>query len=292
MIKRVLITGKDSYIGLSVLAWLKDFYPQQLIVDELCVKDETWRNVDFSCYDAVFHVAGIAHSDLGKADDELEKLYRQVNTDLAIAVATKAKCDGVPHFVFMSSMIIFGDSAPIGEQKRIVQGTVPEPANFYGDSKLQAEIGIMALQNENFRIAIIRPPMVYGKGGRGNYPRLAQLAKKMVYFPTIENERSMIHIDNFCEFIRLILIDQADGIFHPQNAEYVQTSNLVVTIARVHGRKIRLIRFLTPLLRPLAKISGSVNKVFGNLSYEMELSKYPTDYRVRSFEESIELTEQ
>jgi len=292
MIKRVLITGKDSYIGQSVLVWLKDFFSGQLIVDELCVKDEAWQNVDFANYDAVFHVAGIAHSDIGKADEDARKLYRSVNTDLAIAVATKAKREKVPHFIFMSSMIVFGDSAPIGERKRISKGDAPNPANFYGDSKLQAEIGITSLQDEHFRVAIIRPPMVYGKNVKGNYPRLVQLAKKMPLFPAVENERSMIHIDNLCEFIRLILVDQADGTFHPQNAEYVQTSDLVAKIAAGYGRKIRLVKFLNPFLQPLAKISSAVNKVFGNLSYDMALSEYRTNYRVRSFEESVKLTEQ
>jgi len=286
-----LITGKDSYIGQSVLRWLKDFLPQPLIIDELCVKGEAWQQTNFSDYDTILHVAGIAHSDVGNGNEEIEKLYRSVNTDLAVAVAAKAKRDGVSHFIFMSSMIVFGDSAPIGERKRIGKGDAPNPANFYGDSKLQAEIGITALQDEDFRVAIIRPPMVYGKNVKGNYPRLVQLAQKMPLFPRVDNERSMIHIDNLCEFIRLVLVEQATGTFHPQNAEYVQTSDLVATIATAHGRKIRLVKFLNPLLRPLAKISGSVNKVFGNLSYDLTLSEYPADYRVRNFEESIDLTE-
>ena len=290
MNKRILITGKDSYIGGSVLAWLKEF-SQPVTVDELCLKGDEWQQTDFSNYDAIFHVAGIAHSDMGKADDDTEKLYQSINTDLAVTVATKAKRDGVPHFVFMSSMIVFGDSAPVGQQKRIGKDDAPNPANFYGDSKLQAELGITKLQDEDFRVAIIRPPMVYGKNVKGNYPRLVQIAQKMPLFPLVENERSMIHIDNLCEFIRLILTDQADGTFHPQNAEYVRTSDLVAKIAAVHGRKIHLVKFLNPLLRLLAKISGSVNKVFGNLSYDISLSEYPTDYRVRNFEESVELTE-
>lgn len=292
MTKRILITGKNSYIGQSVLQWLKNFYPQPLIIDELCLEDESWKNTDFSSYNTILHVAGIAHADIGKANNDLKRLYRTVNTNLAISVATKAKSDGVTHFIFMSSIIVFGDSAPIGKQKRITANSTPEPANFYGDSKLQAEIGINALQDKNFKIAIIRPPMVYGNGAKGNYQRLVKLAQRLPLFPAVKNERSMIHIDNLCEFIRLIINDQATGTFHPQNAEYVQTSNLVALIAKKYHKNLRLIRFLTPFLQPLARIFGSVNKMFGNLSYDMSLSEYQSDYQVRSFDDSIEITKQ
>jgi len=288
--KRILITGKDSYIGNSVKNWLMSS-EQHYIIDEVCVKDNDWQGMNFSNYDAVFHVAGIAHSDTGKATEEIKMLYYKVNTDLTIEVAKKAKLEGVCQFIFMSSMIVYGDNAPFGIRSRITKDTTPNPDNFYGDSKWQAEIGLVALKSDDFQIAIIRPPMVYGKDSKGNYPRLAKLAQKLPLFPDVDNERSMLHIDNLCEFIRLVITYVEDGIFHPQNAQYVKTSDLVVEIAAVHGKKIRLTRFFNPFLKILGRQLGIVNKVFGNLSYDMALSEYKDDYRIRDFRESIELTE-
>jgi UDP-glucose 4-epimerase len=288
--RRILITGSTSYIGSSVKEWLCK-NEQHYMIDEICVKGNKWHETDFSIYDVVFHVAGIAHSETGHASDEIKALYYKVNSDLPVAVANKARTDGVKQFIFMSSMIVYGDSAPFGTYKRITQETVPAPANFYGDSKWQAELGLNKLRSDHFKIAIIRPPMVYGKGSKGNYPRLAKLGKKLPLFPRVENERSMIHIDNLCEFIRLMVDHGSDGVFHPQNSEYVKTSDLVKEIARAHGRKICLARFFNPFLRLFSKRIDLVNKVFGSLSYDLQMSEYKEDYRVRSFEDSVRLTE-
>ena len=288
--KKIIITGKNSYIGVSVKDWLMK-NEQHYVVDEVCVKGNDWRDVNFSSYDAVFHVAGIAHSAAQKPTEETKILYYKVNTDLVIKVAQKAKLEGVRQFIFMSSMLVYGERVPAGTRSKITKETLPHPDNLYGDSKWQAESGLAALKSHDFQIAIIRPPMVYGKGSKGNYPRLAKLAKKLPLFPDVDNERSMLHIDNLCEFVRLVIENVDDGIFHPQNAQYVRTSDLVVAIAAVHGKKLRLISFFNPFLKILAKRSGLVNKVFGNLSYDMTLSEYKEDYRVRDFKESVELTE-
>lgn len=288
--KRVLITGYNSYIGNATKDWLFKS-KQHYRVDEICVESDAWREADFSIYDVVFHVAGIAHSDTGNASDEIKALYYKVNSDLPVAVADKAKAEGVKQFIFMSSMIVYGDSAPFGINNRITKEADPKPANFYGDSKWQAELGLTKFRSDNFKVALIRPPMVYGKGSKGNYSRLAKLAKRLPLFPRVENERSMIYIDNLCEFIRLMIDNVEDGVFHPQNNEYVKTSDLVSEIASVHGKKMFLIRLFNPILYLFSKRMGLVNKVFGNLSYDLQMSEYQQDYRVRSFEESIRLTE-
>lgn len=288
--KKILITGKGSYIGMAVKAWLMKSR-QQMLVDEVCVKDKAWHTVNFSSYDVVFHVAGLAHSDTRKSNEERSALYYKINTDLTIEVAQKAKLEGVRQFIFMSSMIVYGDSASFGTPKRITKDTTPNPTNCYGDSKWQAELGLTALATDDFQVALIRPPMVYGKGSKGNYPRLAKLAKQLPLFPDVDNERSMIYIDNLCEFVRFVMEKGEGGIFHPQNMQYVKTSDLVMEIAAVHGKKVRLTKLFNPFLKIFAKRRGLVNKVFGNLSYDQMISEYEFDYQVRGFEESIELTE-
>lgn len=167
--KRVLITGAGSYIGESFRAYAAEHYADNFTIDSVGMIDPVWRDVDFSSYDVVYHVAGIAHADVGNVSDETKEKYYAVNTDLAIEVAKKAKKDGVKEFIFMSSMIVYGESAPYGVKKVIDERTVPIPANFYGDSKLQADVGIRELADNQFRVIVLRPPMIYGKGSKGNY---------------------------------------------------------------------------------------------------------------------------
>jgi len=281
--KKILITGKNSYIGTSLDNWLLR-EPDKYKVDTVDMKDESWKEKDFSVYDALFHVAGIAHV---SSDPKMEDLYYKVNRDLTIETAEKAKAEGVKQFIFMSSIIVYGDSS-----KRVIdRNTVPTPSNFYGNSKLQAEEGIKHLESDDFKIVVLRPPMIYGKGSKGNYPRLANMAKKIPVFPDIDNERSMLHIDNLCEFIKAMIDHEESGLYFPQNKDYVKTSELVRTIAEVHGKKIMMISWMNWLIRLMFGI-GIVNKVFGNLVYEKSMSDYDkANYRIRDFRESIELTE-
>lgn len=289
--KRILITGAESYIGTSFDRYLKENYPDKYGVDTVNMLDGSWRQKSFGGYDSVFHVAGIAHSDNGKISEEKAKLYYAVNTDLTVETAKKAKQDGVKQFIFMSSAIVYGESAPIGKRKVITENTPVSPANCYGDSKVQAENGIRPLNDDNFKVVILRPPMIYGKGSKGNYPTLSKFAQKLPVFPDVKSERSMLYIENLCEFVRLMVENEERGTFFPQNSEYSNTSEMVKMIAEAHGKKIHLIRGFTWALKLLSHFTGVVNKAFGNLSYEMEMSNYKSDYRIASLAESIECTE-
>ena len=282
--KKILITGADSYIGISVEKWLMR-EPEQYKVDTIDMKDGSWKKKDFSNYDVVFHVAGIAHV---SSDPKMEDMYYKVNRDLTVETAKKAKAEGVNQFIFMSSIIVYGDSS--GSKRVIDRDTVPTPSNFYGNSKLLAEEGIKDLKSDDFKIVVVRPPMIYGKGSKGNYPRLAKMAQKIPVFPDIDNERSMLHIDNLCEFIKVMIDNEESGLFFPQNREYVNTSEMVKLIAGVHGKKIWMTRVFNPVLRLMFGI-GVVNKVFGNLVYDQEISKYKQDYRIRDLKQSIIETE-
>ena len=230
-------------------------------------------------------MAGIAHV---SSDPKMEDLYYKVNRDLTIEATKKAKTEGVKQFIFMSSIIVYGDSS--SNKRVITRETMPTPSNFYGNSKLQAEQGITPLKSDNFKIVVLRPPMIYGKGSKGNYPKLAKLAQKLPLFPDIDNERSMLHIDNLCEFIRLLVDHEESGLFFPQNKEYAKTSEMVRLIAEVHGKRVRLVRWMNWLIKLLFGI-GIVNKVFGNLVYEQSLSRYRVNYQIRDLRETIELTE-
>lgn len=283
--KKILITGRNSYVGKSLEEWLGN-YPNGYSIDLISLRDNLWREMDFSGYDVVFHVAGIAHV---SSDPKMEDLYYIVNRDLTIETAKKAKAEGVKQFIFMSSIIVYGDSS--SEERVINKNTVPIPSNFYGNSKLQAEEGIKQLDTDNFKVVIIRPPMIYGKDSKGNYPKLAKLARVLPVFPDFKNQRSMLHIDNLCEFIRLMIDNVERGMFFPQNQEYVSTSEMVKLIAQAHGKKILLTRIFNTVLKRFGLRIAIVNKVFGNIIYDKSLSDYKETYQIRDLPESIELTE-
>jgi nucleoside-diphosphate-sugar epimerase len=283
--KKILITGKNSYIGNRVEEWFEKT-PSKYSVDKITVRDSSWEKVDFSCYDTVLHLAGIAHV---SRDPKMEKLYYKVNRDLTVEIAKKAKSQGVKQFIFMSSIIVYGNSTTnLGE---IDLNTVPKPKDFYGQSKLDAEKYINELADSNFNILVIRPPMIYGRGSKGNYRKLSTIAKKTPIFPDLDNERSMLHIDNLCEFIKLMIDNQESGLFFPQNVEYTKTSEMVEVIARVHGKKMVLTKTFNPLIKILIRRINIFNKMFGNLKYKKEISNYKEEYRIRSFIESIKQTE-
>lgn len=296
--KKVLITGAGSYIGDSFASYAAKTYPS-ISISVIDMIDGTWREKDFSIYDIVYHVAGIAHADVGSVDESTKEKYYKVNTDLAVEVCNKAKTEGVKEFIFMSSMIVYGDSAPYGKKKVVDEHTIPHPSNFYGDSKLQADVAVRDLADEKFRVVVLRPPMIYGKGSKGNYPTLAKLAKKLPVFPKIENERSMLHIDNLCEFlcqITLVEFRTPSVVLIPQNAEWTNTSEMVKGIGEVCGKRIMLSKVLNPCVwlcsKMPGKIGGLVNKAFGNSCYSHEVSEYEgIDYQKVDLKESIRRTE-
>lgn len=288
--KKVLITGQGSYIGTAVERWLlkdKDHYQ----VDTLDIQDETWRDTDFSQYDVVYHVAGIAHADVGNVTEEQKQLYYKVNTDLTIEVAERARQAKVKQFIFMSSMIVYSGC----KENFITSETEPCPLNFYGDSKWRADQKIQEMDAENFKVVVLRPPMIYGKGSKGNYPQLAKLASKLPVFPIVKNQRSMLHIDNLCQFVKLMIDNEEHGVFFPQNGEYSNTSDMVQMIAEVKGHRIIMIPFVGIFIKLLEKVPGKIGgltiKAFGNSSYDMSMSEYKENYRVNSLRKSIVLTE-
>ncbi|MBP5617220.1 MAG: NAD-dependent epimerase/dehydratase family protein [Elusimicrobiaceae bacterium] len=289
--KRVLITGKDSFIGNSLIRYAKTHYPN-IAFDVLDMRTPAWKNHDFSQYESVFHVAGLAHADVGHVSAEMREKYYQVNTDLALHTAQVAKQAKVSQFIFMSSMIIYGESAPYGQLKIITKDTCPAPANFYGDSKWQADKAVRALENESFRVAVLRPPMVYGQGCKGNYPLLQKLAHKLPVFPNVHNERSMIYIDNLCEFVCQLILSGENGIYFPQNPQYTRTADMVKLLGKAEGKNIRLLSILNPCVKLASfmpgKIRALVNKAFGNCCYAQELSHYNgLNYQIYDLQTSI-----
>ena len=283
--KKVLILGKDSYLGESLYAWLKK-HPDSYEIDLAITKDGEWKKKNLANFDTVVNFAGIAH--INNITPDLEGLFFSVNRDLAIEMCTWAKEHGVKHFIQFSSMNVYGDYCGV-----VTDRMKTNPTSFYGRSKLEGDEGIHKLADENFTVASIRPPFVYGKGCKGNYNTVRKLAMKLPVFPTFRNKKSMIYIDNLCEFIRLTIDAGAGGVFTPQNRELVSTSELVNEIAKNNQHKIIRTSIFNWSIPILMRITDLAKKAFIDDSYRLELSDYyDWKYCVVGFEDSIKKTEE
>ena len=280
--KNILITGAGSYVGESVRRYIlaKDSSYQ---IDAVDTVGDNWKKVDYTKYDVVFHVAGIAHVN---ADPKMEPLYYKVNRDLTIEVAKHAKAAGVKQFIFMSSQIVFHDSRSL-KAEVLTTETKPAPNGFYGDSKLQAENGLHELESEEFKVCILRPCMIYGPNAKGNFPRLAKLACKTPVFPEWHNKRSMLYIDNLAEFVKQAIERELEGTFYPQNRELADTVEIIRFFAKEVGHKVWITRLFNPFIWLGSFILQPINKMFATYYYDPKMSKMEFDYQLVSFEESL-----
>ena len=280
--KKILITGAGSYVGESVRRYILSTSTDYQI-DAVDTMGDNWKKADYSQYDVVYHVAGIAHVN---ADPKMEALYYKVNRDLTIEVARTAKAAGVKQFIFMSSQIVFHESQSLKTEVLTAQ-TKENPNGFYGDSKLQAELGIKPLEDENFKVCILRPCMIYGPNAKGNFPRLAKLACKTPIFPCWHNKRSMLYIDNLAEFVKQAVLRELSGTYYPQNRELADTVEIIRFFAKTAGHRIWITRLLNPFVWLGSFVLQPINKMFATYYYDPEMSKMDFDYQLVSFEESL-----
>ena len=281
--KRVLITGVGSYIGVNVENWLKKT-PELFQVDSVDTFGENWKQADYSKYDVVYHVAGIAHVN---ADPKMEPLYYRVNRDLTIEIARYAKAAGVKQFIFMSSMIVFHESQKLGEEM-LTKDTRPQPNGFYGDSKLQAENGLKDLVCDTFKVCILRPPMIYGPNSKGNFLRLGWLATKTPVFPAWHNKRSMLYVDNLSECVKQLILLEKSGTYYPQNRELADTVEIAQFFAKKYNHKMWVSRIFNPFVWLGSFFLQPLNKMFASYYYDPTMSKYDFDYQIVSQAESFE----
>ena len=278
----LVLTGAGSYVGEGVPRYIlsksSDFQ-----IDSVDTMNDAWKEADFSKYDVVYHVAGIAHVN---ADPKMEALYYKVNRDLTVEVARAAKAAGVKQFIFMSSQIVFHESQSL-KTEVLTADTKENPNGFYGDSKLQAEKGLHELECDAFKVCILRPPMIYGPNSKGNFPRLVKLAQKTPLFPAWHNKRSMLYIDNLAEFVKQAILRELSGTFYPQNRELADTVEIIRYFAKANGHKVWITSLLNPFVWLGSFILQPINKMFATYYYDPEMSKVDFDYQLVSFEESL-----
>lgn len=259
MMKRVCITGLNSYIGTALQEHLRTM-PELYEVESVSVRTCALGAIDFRGFDAIVHLAAVVHQKESAAN---RRLFDEVNRDLTAAIAKKAKAEGVRQFIFMSTMSVYGM-----ETGEITKDTIPAPQTAYGRSKLEAERLIAPLADDTFFVTIIRSPMVFGKGAKGNYRRLEALAKRLRICPALENKRSMTSINTLCGMLKTCLDEPRSEIVFPQEAQPVKTKDLIAQIAQEQGKTLRETRLFDPAIRMLRVLTRSGKKAFGDLVYQ------------------------
>lgn len=277
----ILIAGEGSYIGRSFQIYLSQWKNYQ--VDTFDTRTSKWKEISFSGYDVVYFVAGIAHI---KETKENRYLYYKINRDLAVAIAEKAKKEGVKQFLYLSSMSVYGKVTG-----SINLSTVVCPVDSYGKSKWEAEQRLWQLRSEKFIVSIVRPPMVYGMGCKGNYQTLRKFAIHFPFFPEYKNQRSMLYIDNLSSAVRGMIHNKKSGVYFPQNLEYIQTYEMVKTITKAYGKKFYGIKWLHIPVKLAANKIKVFQKVFGTLVYDQKINVPEEWIAVKETQKSIYIAE-
>ena len=286
-VKRILVTGKTSWIGNELELHLEQF-GDNYEVHRVSLRGDEWKSENWRGFDSLIHTAAIVHQGEGVGD--LDGLYDDVNVALTRDVAVKAKAAGIPHFIFLSTFAVYGvtgaaNAAPIDLD------TPPNPRTWYGKSKLEAERQLSDLADDHFAIAIIRPPLVYGPHcTKGNFPRFVQFAARTPIFPHVRNRRSMIYSRNLAELMRLLVESREGGLFLPQEEQHVCTADMVEQLGRAMGRRIHLSRLLAGPASFLAHHNETFGKVFGSDCYSLKASECGYGYRITPLKDSIRLS--
>ena len=286
---KVVITGANSYIGEHIQSYMESVDPQ-VEVFQLDVVEDTWRMYDFTGCDAVVHVAAIVHRKDGVTREE----YQRVNVELTAEIAEKAKAQGVGQFVFLSSMAVYGVEKSLSKTKSLISPkTELKPTSLYGESKYLAEQRLAELESESFRVAIVRPPNVYGPGCRGGYiSTYASIVTKLPAIPKAFTSvrQSVLYIDNLSRFIYLLILGQRRGVYTPQDEVSVSAVDIMSAISEGLSLNRKASAFLGLFIYPLFFLP-LVKKGYGGVSYDQDSSHHgELDYLIVPYTEGIKRT--
>ena len=273
--KTLMITGASGFIGSNFIERYKDKY-NIIPVDLLKIKPE---EIDFRGVDTVLHLAALVHQMKGAPREK----YFEVNTELTRRVAEEAKKQGVRHFVFYSTVKVYGYDGDLYNHNLILnEESECKPMNDpYGESKWEAEKILRRLEDDNFKIGIIRPPMVYGKGVKGNMESLIKLVKMLPILPFNydKNRRSLVNIENLMYLTALVIDKEASGVFLPLDEKNISLKEIVEGIEKAYNLKRINIPMIQPIFWLLTKMKPNIMvRLFGTLQFDNQQTKEKLGY--------------
>ena len=303
--KKILITGSSGFIGKSLSKYLSEldkivcgtirsdisFLPNTKIkyvsVGDISNK-LNWKDI-LNDVDCIIHCAGKTHTMKASANDLLE-IYRSVNVDGTKQLAEQAAEAQVKRLIFLSSIKVNGESTKnyhinkfLNDQKKGVftHKDLANPKDLYAKSKLEAEKILWDISTRTgLEIVIVRLPLVYGYGAKGNLTRLVKLVKSGIPMPfsNVNNQRSMIGIDNLVDLLnRCIDNPNASGkTFLASDGKDLSTPELVRLISSSIGIKANLFPFPISMLKFLGSVFGKseeINRLVGSLRIDNSYTK-------------------
>lgn len=262
MLKKVLITGSNGYLGTCFVNRYKDMYN----FERFSLLSQKLEDIDFNGIDTVLHCAALVHQKTEKSHES----YNETNVKYPVELAKLAKINRVKKFIFMSTIAVYGE-----EKENLDENTTCYPNTPYGKSKFTAEKELLKLNNHNFKVSVIRPPMVYGENAPGNIDSLVNLVKKVSIIPLggIRNKRNFISIQNLCHMIDEIITQESSGVFLASDDAPLSTSRLIELIAQNLDKKIYLVKI--PFFESVLKtFKPSFHKrLYGSLEIDNSLTK-------------------
>lgn len=275
---KVLITGKNGDISTAISEWLKEEHGFE--TEQISLRGEKWKENDLSAFDAVVHVAGIVPKDGVTAED-----FYNINYELTKCFANKAKNEGIKHFVYISSMAVYGAEAQISCEKGTVKSDTPcKPISDYGKSKLLAEQSLKLIEDDNFKLTIIRAPSIYGKGKTEYLDQYKHITEKFKFIPKafIKNYKSIIYVENLCELIYLVIENETTGVICPDDGQISAFD--ICKAVRPDKKNSKLLG----LIFNLFKNSDRIRDYYGSLCYSENLTnKFDCKYRVLDFKQAV-----
>lgn len=240
-VKKIVVTGAKGKLSCKTAEWLNN-------KNDYSAKQMSLRNgieeVNLDGVDSVVHIAGVTPQNVKSPDD-----YYKINTVLTEKLANKSKIQGVRHFVYISSMAVYGITQSIDQNGGQVNANTPcNPIDEYGKSKLRAEKSLVNLQDDRFKVCIIRVPSVFDEEKTEYTDQYKYLSDKLPFIPKAftGNYKSFIHTNDLCELIYLVLENETGGVICPDDGEI---------------SAFDICRFISPH-KPVSRISGKMIESF------------------------------
>ena len=269
--KRILLIGQNSYLSKQLKTHLLT-KSKGYMVNAISALSEQWQALPFGLYDWIIDLEAVTPWQEEDAPSPSPEAYFQVNRDLARDLARKAKEEGCTHFLYISTIEVYGFEPRAGKTIQIEKNTPCRPITDYGKSKLAGEDAIKELEGDGFQAAILRLPMVYGPGCPGEYEAFRKLAASGCKLPSMAGQKSAIHISTLCAFVQYLIEQTLSGTLHPQNKDYLSPLELLHLAAKEEDAQIRT-SWLTGLKYRLfpGSVPKEIHQVFGGLVYGKEI---------------------
>ncbi|AFL69136.1 NAD-dependent epimerase/dehydratase family protein [Sulfurospirillum barnesii] len=263
----VLVTGASEFIG----GYFTTHYSATYNISFCSFHQENLDALALGGISTILHLSAIVHQ-----PNATQALCNEFNVSKTVNLALKAKEAGVKQFVFMSTIAVYDTSLTFLNEDSLLN-----PATFYGQSKLEAEKQLLALEDEHFKVSIIRPPMVYGANAPGNIKSLMKLIDKVPILPFggIMNQRSFVYVGNLCAMIDCIMKQRQSGIFLASDDAPLSTTQLIEHIARAKNKKkyllhVKLFEYMLRWLKP-----SLYQRLFCDLVVDNSQTKATLDFK-------------